>query len=46
VPEVEPDFELRAKRDQIEAEEPGFLRKKLYAIDPIEAKKHHPHLMR
>ncbi len=46
VPEVSADFELRAKRDQEELEEPWILRKRLHAIDPTEALKHHPNSSR
>lgn len=46
VPEVEPDFELRAQRDELEANEQWVLWKKLHAIDPIEAAKHHPNSTR
>jgi tRNA dimethylallyltransferase len=46
VPEVGADFDLRAKRDMMEIQEPWILRKKLFAIDPIEAKKHHPNSTR
>ena len=46
VPEVEADFELRAQREQEDLAEPWILRKRLYAIDPTEAKKHHPHSTR
>ena len=46
VPEVGADFDLRAKWDMMEIQEPWILRKKLFAIDPIEAKKHHPNSTR
>lgn len=46
VPEVEPDFALREKREKDEQTEPGILRKRLMQIDPDEAKKHHPHSTR
>ena len=46
VPEVGADFDLRAKWDMMEIQEPWILRKKLYAIDPVEAKKHHPNSTR
>lgn len=46
VPEVSPDFDLRATWDMMEIQEPWVLWKKLYAIDPIEAKKHHPNSTR
>lgn len=46
MPEVEPDFTLRAKRESEEQAEPGILWKRLMAIDPIEAKKHHPNSTR
>lgn len=46
VPEVSADFDLRAKWDMMEIQEPWILRKKLFAIDPLEAKKHHPNSTR
>jgi tRNA A37 N6-isopentenylltransferase MiaA len=46
VPEVEPDFGLREKREKEEQVEPGILWKRLMAIDPTEAQKHHPHSTR
>lgn len=46
VPEVQPDYDLRAKREQAEATQQGLLRKKLYKVDPEEAKKHHPNSTR
>ncbi len=46
VPEVGADFDLRAKWDMMEIQEPWILRKKLHAIDPTEAKKHHPNSTR
>lgn len=46
VPEVQPDFALRAQRDALEAKEQGTLRKKLYEVDPEEANKHHPNSTR
>jgi tRNA dimethylallyltransferase len=46
VPEVESDFDLRAKRDKLEEEEPWTLWKKLHAIDTVEAAKHHPNSTR
>lgn len=46
VPEVQPDFSLRAQREALEAKEQGILRKKLYEVDPEEAKKHHPNSTR
>ncbi len=46
VPEVEPDFALREKREKEEQVEPGILWKRLMAIDPTEAQKHHPNSTR
>ena len=46
MPEVQPDFPLREKWYAMEEKEPGILRKKLYAIDPDEANRHHPNSSR
>lgn len=46
MPEVEPDFPLREKWYAEEEKEPGTLWKKLYAVDPEEAAKHHPNSVR
>lgn len=46
MPEVEPDFPLREKRYAEEEAEPGILWKKLNAVDPEEAMKHHPNSSR
>ena len=46
VPEVKPDFALRAEWESMEAQDQGILRKKLYQIDPEEAQKHHPNSTR
>lgn len=46
VPAVASDFTLRALWQQKEDINPGVLWKRLHAIDPEEAKKHHPHSTR
>lgn len=46
VPEVSADFWLRAQYDMMEIQDQWSLWKKLYAIDPVEAKKHHPNSTR
>lgn len=46
MPEVEPDFPLREQWYEQEKKQPGSLRKKLNAIDPEEAAKHHPNSTR
>ena len=46
MPEVEPDFALREKWYAEEEKEQWVLRKKLHAVDPEEATKHHPNSMR
>lgn len=46
MPEVEPDFPLREERYEQEKKQPGSLWKKLNAVDPEEAAKHHPNSSR
>lgn len=46
VPEVKPDWDWRDEQMLLEDKDPGSLRKRLNAIDPTEAAKHHPHSTR
>lgn len=46
MPEVEPDFPRREEWYAMEEKEPGILWKKLNAVDPEEAAKHHPNSSR
>jgi tRNA dimethylallyltransferase len=46
LPESAPNWELRNKLMAEEEANPGILRKKLEAIDPVEAAKHHPNSLR
>lgn len=44
--DVQPDFPLREKRYAEEEAEPGIMRKRLNAVDPEEAARHHPNSVR
>ena len=46
MPDIEADMELREQWYKDEEKEPGVLRKRLHAIDPQEASRHHPNSVR
>ncbi len=46
MPEVLPNYTLRDELMAKEEQTPGILREELEAIDPVEAKRHHPKSLR
>lgn len=46
MPDIEADMPLREQWYKEEEKEPGILRKRLHAVDPEEASRHHPNSVR